>query len=100
MGAQGVADDALVPIHRTLRPGPRIVARGFLPAHPALLGNGLDMAVALGRVGFGRWTEHGRRPWRHDNRGFRGMPGHIIVNPVLVVGAVSTDRGERLVDLV
>jgi hypothetical protein len=28
------------------------------------------------------------------------MPGHIIVNPVLVVGAVSNDRGERLVDLV
>ena len=43
-------------------------------------------------------SEHGRRPWRDDNRGFRRVPGHIIVNPVLVVGAVS--NGERLVDLV
>jgi hypothetical protein len=28
------------------------------------------------------------------------MSGHIIVNPVLVVGAVGTDRRERLLDLV
>src|SRR3954470_15174776 len=52
--AQGVADDALVSTHRSLHPGPRIVARGFLPAHPALLGNGLDVAVALGWIGVGR----------------------------------------------
>ena len=71
-----------------------------MPSHPTLLGNGLNMAVALGWIGFGRWTEHGRRTWRHDNRCFRGMPGHIIVNPVLVVGAIRNDGGERVVDLV
>ncbi len=51
-------------------------------------------------VGFGRGTENGRRPWRHDNRSFRGVFGHTIVNSVLVVGAVGNDGSERLVDLV
>ena len=88
MRVQGVADDALVSAHRTLRPSPGIIARGSLPAHPALLGNDLDMAIALGRVSFGRGAEHGRRPWRHDNRGFRGVLGHSIVNPVLVIRSV------------
>src|SRR5690349_14608905 len=58
------------------------------------------MTVALGWVGFGRWTEHGRGARRDDNRSLRRVLGHSIVNPVLVVGAVSNDRGERLVDLV
>jgi hypothetical protein len=71
-----------------------------LPAHSALLGNGLDMAIMLGRVGCGRSAEHGRRARRHDNRSFRAMSGHSIVNAVLVIGAVGNDRGERLVDLV
>ena len=58
------------------------------------------MAIALGWIGFGRWTEHGRRPRRHDNRSFRRVLGHSIVNPVLVVGAVGNDGGERVVDLI
>src|SRR3954454_6700967 len=53
VGAQGVSNDALVSAHRSLGTGSRMVARGFLPAHPALLGNSLDMAIALGWVGFG-----------------------------------------------
>ena len=86
--------------HRPLRPGPRIVAGRSLPAHPAVLGNGLDVVVALGRVRFGRGAENGRRARWHDNRGLRGMFGHSIVNSILVVGAVSDDRGHRLLDLV
>ena len=65
-----------------------------------MLGNDLDMAVALGWVHFGQWTEHGRRARRHDNRGLRGVFGHSIINPILVVGAVGNDGGERIVDLV
>jgi hypothetical protein len=57
MRAQGVSNDALVSAHRPLGSSPCIVARGSLPAHPALLGNDLEMAVALGWIGFGRWTE-------------------------------------------
>jgi hypothetical protein len=60
-----------------------------LPTHPALLGNSLDMAITLGWIGFGRWTEHGRRARRHDNRSFRRVPGYSIINPILVVGAVE-----------
>src|SRR5690349_20610457 len=79
MGTQSVADDALIPAHRLLRPGPRIVAGSSLPAHPALIGNDLNMAVALAGSGFSRGAENGRRPWRHDNRGPWGVFGHTIV---------------------
>jgi len=57
------------------------------------------MAVALGRVRFGRGAENGRSPWRHDNHGLGGMLGDSVVNIVLVVGAIHDDGGERLVDL-
>jgi hypothetical protein len=37
----------LVSPHRSLRPGLRIVAGGSLPSHSAVLGNDLNMVVAL-----------------------------------------------------
>jgi hypothetical protein len=52
MGAQGVADDVLVSTHHPLHPDPHIVVQGSLPTHPDLLGNDLDVAIALGRIGF------------------------------------------------
>ena len=100
MGAQGVSNDALVSAHRPLRPGPRIVAGSSLPAHPALLGNGLDVAVALGRVRFGRGAENGRRPWRHDNRSLSRMFGDGVVDIFLVVSAIGNNRSERFLDLI
>src|SRR4051794_24382754 len=51
LGAQGVADHALVSTHRRLRLGPLIVAGGLLPAHAAALGDGLQMTIALRRIG-------------------------------------------------
>jgi hypothetical protein len=58
------------------------------------------MAIALGWIDFGQWTEHGRRALRHDNHSIRRVPGHIIVNPTLVTGNVGNDCSERLLDLV
>src|SRR3954463_13013382 len=51
LGAQGVADHALVSAHRRLRLGPLIVAGAFLPAPAAALGDGLQMTIALRRIG-------------------------------------------------
>src|SRR3954469_7684978 len=47
--AQPVPDHALEPADGGLGPGARIVARGLLPAHPALLGDELQVAVPLRR---------------------------------------------------
>ena len=49
------------------------------------------MAVALGRVSFGRGAENGGRARWHDNHGLRRVFGHTIVNSILVVGAVGDD---------
>src|SRR5690349_18796990 len=57
-GAQGVADHALVSAHSGLRLGPLVVAGGFLPAHAATLGDGLEMTIALRRIGLGRRARH------------------------------------------
>src|SRR3954470_5575774 len=51
--AQPVPDHALEPADGGLGPGARIVARGLLPAHPALLGDELQVAVPLRRRGLG-----------------------------------------------
>ena len=58
------------------------------------------MAVALGWIGVGRWTEHGRGARRDDNRSLRRVLGHSIVDSILIVGTVGDDGGERIVDLV
>src|SRR3954466_11589493 len=52
--AQPVPDHALEPADGGLGPGARIVARGILPAHPALLGDELQGPAASARS----------RPWR------------------------------------
>src|SRR4051794_38934075 len=41
--AQPVADHLLEPAHVGLGPGARVVPRGLLPAHPALLGDELQV---------------------------------------------------------
>src|SRR4051812_41726431 len=58
--AQLIPDHALVPADRGLGPGSFRVAGRFLPSHPALLGDKLKMAVALGRLTSGRLAWHGR----------------------------------------
>ncbi len=58
--AQLIPDHALVPADRGLGPGSFRVAGRFLPSHPALLGDKLKMAVALGRLTSGRLARHGR----------------------------------------
>src|SRR3954463_16355914 len=57
--AQPVPDHALEPADGGLGPGAGIVARGLLPAHPALLGDELQVAVPLRRRGLGRGAGHG-----------------------------------------
>ena len=52
--AQPVPDHALEPADGGLGPGPRVVARRLLPSHSALLGDELEVAVALRRRGLGR----------------------------------------------
>ena len=58
------------------------------------------MAVALGRVGFGRGARHcGRAGW-NDHRGVGRVAGDGAVNWLAIVCAISKHRGDRAVDLV
>src|SRR3954454_19969154 len=98
--AQPVPDHALEPAHGGLGPVARVVARDLLPAHSALLGDELQVAVPLRRRGLGRGAGHGRRARRHDDVCVRMALGHVGVNALLVVRAVRRDGGERVRDLV
>src|SRR3954449_10649838 len=82
--AQPVADHLLEPGHGGLGPGARVVARGLLPAHSALLGDELQVAVPLRRRGLGRGAGHGGRARRDDDVRARVALGHVGVNALLV----------------
>src|SRR3954469_24972888 len=98
--AQPVPDHALEPADGGLGPGARVVARGLLPAHSALLGDELQVAVPLRRRGLGRGAGHGGRARRNDDGRARVALGHVGVNALLVVRAVRRDGGDRVLDLV
>src|SRR3954465_10179560 len=98
--AQPVPDHALEPAHGGLGPGARVVARGLLPAHPALLGDELQVAVPLRRRGLVRGAGHGGRARRNDDVRLGMALGHVGVNALLVVRAVRRDGGDRVRDLV
>src|SRR3954471_6662282 len=98
--AQPVPDHALEPADGGLAPGARIVARGLLPAHPALLGDEVQVAVPLRRRGLGRGAGHGGRARRNDDVRARVALGHVGVNALLVVRAVRRDGGDRVRDWV
>src|SRR3954454_14963709 len=83
--AQPVPDHALEPADGGLGPGARIVARDLLPAHPARLGDEVQVAVPLCGGRLGRRAGHGGRA-RRD------------VNALLVVHAVRRGGGDRVRD--
>src|SRR3954464_10050506 len=98
--AQPVPDHALEPADGGLGPGARVVARGLLPAHPALLGDEVQVAVPLRRRGLGRGAGHGGRARRNDDVRARVALGHGGVDALLVVRAVRREGGDRVRDLV
>src|SRR3954453_6798311 len=98
--AQPVPDHALEAADRGLGAGPFRVSRRLLPAHPALLGDEVQVAVALRRRSLGRGAGHGTRARWDDNVRVRVALGHVGVNALLVVRAVRRDGGDRVRDLV
>src|SRR3954468_15407894 len=92
--AQPVPDHALEPADGGLGPGARIVARGLLPAHPAPLGDELQVAVPLGGRARGRLARHRGCARRDDDGGLRMALGYVGVNALLVVRAVRRDGGD------
>src|SRR3954447_22756190 len=98
--AQPVPDHALEPADGGLGPGARVVARGLLPAHSALLGDELQVAVPPRRRGLGRGAGHGGRARRNDDDRLGMALGHVGVNALLVVRAVRREGGDRVRDWV
>src|SRR3954465_13055171 len=98
--AQPIPDHALEPADGGLGPGGRVVARGLLPAHPALLGDELEVAVALGGGRLGRRAGHGGRTWGDDDGRLGVARAGAGVDAVLVVRAVACDGGNRTRGLV
>src|SRR5919205_1124875 len=95
MRAQPVPDHLFPSANGGLSPGSFRVPGRFLPSHPALLGNVLEVAVALRRLALSRLARHGGRARRHDD-GRLGMAlGDAGVNTLLIVSAIARERGHR-----
>ncbi len=72
-----------------------VVCRPPMPSHAAMLGDVLEVAVALCRLALGRVARHGRHARWHDHVR-RGMAlSDAAVNAVLVVGTVARERLQR-----
>src|SRR3954451_15424712 len=77
-----------------------VVARGFLPSHAAVLGNDLNVPVALGWRGPGRLARHSAGARRHDHLGVRMSCRDLGVDIVPVERAIGGEGGDRTAELV
>src|SRR3954447_5040206 len=95
-----LANNALPARNTSLDQSAPIVARGFLPSHAAVLGNGLKMPVALRRRGLGRLSQRSAGARRHDHLDIRMSCCDLGVNVVSIVSAIGGEGGDRTADLV
>jgi hypothetical protein len=85
--AQTITDDLFVASDGGLNPAAPGIARQLLPADPALLGNALQMLIALCRRGFSRFARYCRGARRDDDRSVGIAFNDGAVEAVLVVRA-------------
>ncbi len=99
MRAQPVADHLFPSADGGLGPGAFRVPGRPLPGHATLLGNELEVAVALRRRTLGRLARRGSCTRRHDDGRLRVALADAGVNTVLVVSAIGRYKrviGDRL----
>src|SRR4051794_4775506 len=98
--AQPVADYPLEAADCGLGQRPAVIAGGLLPAHAAVLGNKLQVLIALRGRRLGRLARHRARAWRYNNPSVGMALGDRAGDAVLVVRPVTRERSNRTRDLV
>src|SRR4051794_6825197 len=98
--AQPVADHPFEAADRCLGQRTAVVAGGLLPPHAAVLGNQLQVSVALRGRRLDRLARHRARPRRDDDPsiGMAFDDRAIDIRPI--VGSVTCERSKRARDLV
>src|SRR4051812_14636819 len=95
MRAQPVAEHLLPSTDGGLGPGSFRVPGRFLPGPAPVVGDVLEVAVALRRRALHRLARHGGRTRRHDDGRFGVTLGDAGVDAILVVSAITRERGQR-----
>src|SRR3954469_10308506 len=95
-----IADDALPARDIALHESAPAVPRCPLPAHAAVLGNDLNVPVALGWRGPGRLARHSAGARRHDHLGVRMSCRDFGIDIVPVERAIGGEGGDRTAELV
>src|SRR5215203_1649571 len=95
MRAQPVADHLFPSTDGGLGPGAFRVPGRPLPGHAPVLGDVLEVAVALRRIVFSRLARHGARARRHDDLRLGVALGDAGVSTVLIVRAIGRERDHR-----
>jgi hypothetical protein len=96
---QPIADNWFPPPNSCLDFSSTVVAGGLLSDHAALPGDAEEVAVALCGPGFSCFAGHRCGAWRHDLRCIGVTFGDVGVNAILIIGAVTRERGQRACDL-
>src|ERR1700722_19437464 len=77
-----------------------VVPRRFLPTHPAMFGNRLQMPVTWSGHILGRLARHATRTRWHNDRCI-GMAGSdLAVDAVLVICTIAGQRSDGIINLV
>src|SRR3954468_18460203 len=100
MRAQPVADHLLPSANGGLGLGAFRVPGRCLPGHAPVVGHVLEVAVALRRRALRRLARHRGRARRHDDGRLGVALGDAGVNTILVVSAITRERGHRSCHLV
>ena len=98
--AQPVPDDLLPAYELALDPGPLIIAAVALPGQSPLVGDRLDVAVALGGIGVGHGAEHGIGTRWDDYHGIWIALIQGGVDAGSVIAGVAQEDLHRVSDLV
>src|SRR3954453_2616442 len=99
MRVQPVANHLLPSADGSLGPGAVCVPRRCLPGRAPVLGDELEVAVALRRRALSRLAWHGRRARRYDDGRLGVALPDAGVNTILVVRTIAREGGHRSVHL-
>jgi hypothetical protein len=98
--AQRMADHSFEAADGGLHQSPTRVPGCLLPTYASMLGDALEVPIALGRSALCRLARYRSRSWWHDHFRIRIALSDGAVDASLIIGSISDEGGEWAYDLV
>jgi hypothetical protein len=98
--AQGISNHPFKPADGALHQGSTSVPGCLLPTHASMLGDALEVPIALGRSALCHLARYRTRSWWNNHFRIRIALGDGVVDASLIIGSISDEGGEWAYDLV